>query len=272
MGSDIGIGIEGVSQGYQSRRMMRSYEMELSFSSLAVIMNKELNKTCSEYTSYNLCYNHSSTALSLESATFKFDYLRVKNTLVPKLYDFVISSLRGGSSGTGVFDVLCTKILLLPISADNNSMCEGLDIGQPFNLTLDQLALLDIINVELNFEGDRYNFNGGKLFMIKREKKAIEYSKDDLLYSIYTVEFMVESGNENILGMVFLDGKVIGYDSNTGVLNLGDIKLPNDQQENQFGFYVAVKVTLDIFIFIFLITLIFSTIIGLDKFINDDES
>lgn len=268
-------GMESLSQTYYHQEMSNSFELSLDFKAINIMYR---TGDC-DADVYNLlggdklrgyCEIDETIRHSLkDGGPFYIDFLRKKTQLNPNNYANLVKRIKS-SSDKNIFNFLCDLNGLQP-SESWDEICEGLSLGSPISIPFSEIRTYNSIVPEITFEVQNFNFTAMQLFMIKRDPAVRNMSKGEVRDTSFELEFMFTRGNKNILGMNFLEGKLLSYDSFSSKLNLGDASFLNDYQDSLFSTYLALKVTIDIFIFIFLITLIFAAIINFDKFINEEE-
>lgn len=149
-------------------------------------------------------------------------------------------------------------------------------INNPIYINYDQLESLATIIPEITIKSQNQNidFSSGKLFTIKRKYTWGRFSYNHFKNERYLLNFMFRKavpslGNPyysmNVLGMNFLNQKVLSFDSFTKELKITDASLPSDVQPSEFKKQVLIKVLFDIILFICLIVVIFTSIVSLDK-------
>ena len=280
--SGISLGIESLAQTYYHRYMENSFQISAKFRGVFWKFGAEYFDHCfgkskqdlvvkDLFGNYqNLCGRKEAKGFDFGDEEFFLDFLRVKTTLRKDLFNNMISVLKNDSSVDPFFP-MCVLLGYEP-TAEIDQLCKGIPIEESINVKASQIEQIFLMNQKLSFQVNGFNFTAGYLFMVQREPKIGNYSIKEFLKNEYKLEFMFAKGEkENIVGMNFLEGKIVGFNGFDNRINIGDASLPNNyQDESSFSTHLALKVTFDIFIFIFLITLIFSTIINFDKFINED--
>ena len=282
------IGAENLARTYFTQSMDNSYEIRVNFEAISWQFKKDFLLGCTSNLKDRInrdeCgkLNEAQGAqFDLKSEVFLIGFMREKTLLRNDLFHRFVGFLRGkkalkpksgnGNSnalGTDMFSFVCRFLGKNP-PQDHDQFCEGVKLNESLNVTLSKLKDLKKVIPNIQFKANNnFNFSANQLFMIKRPSNLSKMTSAEVLDATYELEFMFEIGSRNILGMTFLEGKVVNYNSYSAKLGIGDASLPNDYQDNDFSMYVALKVTLDIFIFILMITLIFAVIISYDKFVN----
>lgn len=183
----------------------------------------------------------------------------------------MVSLLKNGANSP--ISQICGRILNKQNSEEKDELCKGVPLNSKIAIRIEDVQTLSNINVGLKLSIGVRDFSTLPLFQIERKDRGESMSLKDFMEESYFFEFMLaRSGDQsNTLGVNFLEGKILGLDAYLGIVSLQNVSTPKYYSADSYGLFVAIKVTIDIFIFIFLITLIFSTIIGFDKFINEDE-
>lgn len=266
--------MESLSQTYYHKDMENTFEITVDFKKINFGFYKVECEKISHYRASwtvfkNYCGQWENLDFNfLDGNSFKIDFLRIKTQLNEKNFEGIVEKLKKGKKN--IFDFIC-ELTGNKKSSSIEEICLGVPLNSYLNISFYQINTMMNYLPTINFEIEKFNFTAKRLFMIKREKFLTNLTKEAAYNAQFKLEFMFTKGNENILGMNFLEGKLVSFDSFSSRVNLGDASFLNDFQDSKFSTYLALKVTIDIFIFIFMITLIFAAIINFDKFLNEEE-
>lgn len=199
-------------------------------------------------------------------------------SLTNDIFEVFISFLNNNSIMRGRLASICELLNAGDLVLNNSHFCSEFDYLQTLQVkpnTLDQLLLL---NIKLSaIVGDK-EFGLGYLLTLNNrgDKLEFDYQNTSLIFTSLLVNFAFQKGSSNILGMNFLDKKIIFVDYQFLTVRISECPFSTEECDSQSINYVGVpqrafKLAIDITVFILLVSLIFGLVISFDKFMNEDE-
>lgn len=203
--------------------------------------------------------------------------MQIFSSFSPELFGQIMSKLKGSKDGNPSFlEGLCS-ILKLPTSSEEDELCKQFKHDSVIKVSYEQLSLLNVYLPELNFKTSEtiYNFSSGRIFGIEREEDWNKIRYDEFRLRTFKLKFLlrrstVQDGdtskkNLNILGMNFLNQKIINYDQMTNELKIADSSLPTDSQLSDFQQQLMLKTYIDLLLLLVFLVGFFWILISLDK-------
>jgi hypothetical protein len=203
----------------------------------------------------------------------KFSYLTSEN------FDRLIAGLAADETLKYKIGQVCDLIYMGMAVLNSSHLCTTLAYNE--TATLHDLSAKKLLglNKKLTLTINGVDFYCGFLFGIDSKDGKMDFTlKDDHIIGFTNLEFRFpfSRSDRNLLGMNFLDKKIIFIDyygmSLTISQCLGGLEECSATESPYYGVTQrAIKILIDIIMFIMFVTLIFSSLISYDKFTNDEE-
>jgi hypothetical protein len=251
-----------------------SSQIEIKVSSLNWIISDDPNNSdTKQLVSFDLQDKEEShSGFQLEPAE-KYSYLTSEN------FDRLVSALSAEVTLKQAISKACVVIGAGAAVLNSSHLCTTLAYASSAKLTGLSVQDLYALNTKLTMTIAGVDLNCGFLFAIDAQGEKLEFSvKDDKITSFTSLEFRFPftRSDRNMLGMNFLDNKLIFVDYYGLALTLSECTAGYTGCAVTVKAYYGVtqrtiKILVDILMFIMFVSLIFSSLIAYDKFMNDEE-
>lgn len=187
--------------------------------------------------------------------------------------------LKGDAAVLSSIDKICSQLLSCGGAVLNEThLCEGLVYEESRPLGLSQLEEFTASNMQMDLGvrgGSVFSFRSLWVLQPNGEKIEYEYQEETLKIRSLKVGLGFARGKRNAVGMNFLDKKSVYVDYQLLQMKVSECVGRGECEPKTVTTAAssmrAVRIGIDILVFVLFISLIFGAIISFDKFINEDE-
>lgn len=216
-------------------------------------------------------------SIELADTEFYLDSTRQKTVLSNENFDRFIKAVRGSPAMLNYLNRTCGILGAGEVRLSESHVCDGMAYAD--HRAIDITGLREILEYKqslfVELQGDMFGVKSLFLLMTEGQMLTWEVHNETVQLKNLTLGFQLERGLwTNTLGMNFLEWKSLHIDYEYLTLRLSkclDSDCVYKEADSGASVYKAVKTATDILIFIGLISMIFTSILSLERLVGEDE-
>lgn len=220
-------------------------------------------------------------SFSLSTTEFLLDTTKQQTLLCDRDFDRLIAFFKSDSNITGRIDDICQLAGSGEAVLNATHLCQSMAYDSAKVMNFSGFSLFIEKNPVVNAEvlPERF-FSIKHVFVLESEGDKLDYEYGDETLKIKSIKVRFSFGRSknsfNYLGMNFLDHKTITVDYFVSKIRIsqcpgGFADCDSQTISSNSSSLRAMRIGVDILVFVLFISVIFGSIISFDKFVNEDE-